>query len=110
MVSVAGWLVRLLAVALIAAGPVMLPALAYASPPDPSWLPGVYDDADFDDVVTFVTSSTGHSAVAVPADVAPAALVAARLAEVGDGLIVVDPLFLTSPRGPPALLAPIRGR
>jgi len=36
-----------------------LPALAQASPPDPSWIPGIYDDADFDDVVTRVVSGTG---------------------------------------------------
>ena len=36
-----------------------LPVLAHASPPDPSWIPGVYDDADFDDVVTRVVSTTG---------------------------------------------------
>jgi hypothetical protein len=28
-----------------------LTPVAYASPPDPSWVRGVYDDADFDDVV-----------------------------------------------------------
>jgi hypothetical protein len=33
--------------------------LAYASPPDPSWVKGIYDDADFDDVVVFVTSTAG---------------------------------------------------
>jgi len=32
--------------------------LAHASPPDETWQPGVYDDADFDDVVLIVTSST----------------------------------------------------
>ena len=36
-----------------------LPVLAHASPPDPSWIPGVYDDADFDDVVTRIVSGTG---------------------------------------------------
>jgi len=36
-----------------------LPVLAYASPPDPSWVRGVYDDADFDDVVCFIISSAG---------------------------------------------------
>jgi hypothetical protein len=36
-----------------------LPVLAHASPPDPSWIPGVYDDADYDDVVTQVVSGTG---------------------------------------------------
>jgi hypothetical protein len=33
--------------------------LAYASPPDPSWIKGIYDDADFDDVVVFITSGAG---------------------------------------------------
>lgn len=33
-------------------------SLAYASPPDPSWIPGIYDDADFDDVVGLATSWT----------------------------------------------------
>ena len=47
-----------LAVVVLAAG-LALPALAHASPPDPSWVPGVYDDADFDDVVTQVVSGTG---------------------------------------------------
>jgi len=47
-----------LAVLVLAAG-LALPALAHASPPDPSWVPGVYDDADFDDVVTQVVSGTG---------------------------------------------------
>ncbi len=28
-----------------------LTPLAYASPPDPSWVRGIYDDADYDDVV-----------------------------------------------------------
>jgi hypothetical protein len=47
-----------LALFVLAAG-LALPALAHASPPDPSWIPGVYDDADFDDVVTQVVSGTG---------------------------------------------------
>jgi hypothetical protein len=33
--------------------------LAHASPPDPVWIPGIYDDADFDDVVVAVVSATG---------------------------------------------------
>jgi len=48
----------LLALIVLATG-LALPALAHASPPDPSWIPGVYDDADFDDVVVRVTSATG---------------------------------------------------
>jgi hypothetical protein len=30
-------------------------ALAHASPPDETWQPGIYDDADFDDVITLIT-------------------------------------------------------
>jgi hypothetical protein len=31
-----------------------LPALAYATPTDPTWIGGLYDDADFDDVILLV--------------------------------------------------------
>ena len=36
-------------------------ALAYASPPDPSWISGIYDDLDYDDVVGMVTDGSGVS-------------------------------------------------
>jgi len=39
------------AVLLVIALSVLLNPLAAASPPDPSWIPGLYDAADFDDVV-----------------------------------------------------------
>jgi hypothetical protein len=35
-----------------------LAPLAYAEPPDPTWLGGYWDDDDFDTVVAFVTSAT----------------------------------------------------
>ncbi len=38
---------------------VALIPLAYASPPDQTWLGGLYDDADFDDVVLAITSAAG---------------------------------------------------
>ena len=37
----------------------VLAPLAYASPPDPTWGSGVYDDADFDAIVDFITSEAG---------------------------------------------------
>jgi hypothetical protein len=43
-----------------------LGSLAYASPPDPWWVPGFYDDADFDDVVALVTSATAIAGPAAP--------------------------------------------
>ncbi len=36
-----------------------LTGLAYASPPDSSWIPGIYDNADLDDVVVLVTLASG---------------------------------------------------
>jgi hypothetical protein len=45
----------LLLIALWAATPV----LAAASPPDPAWIPGLYDDADFDDVVVHIGLQAG---------------------------------------------------
>jgi hypothetical protein len=50
---------RALVVGLVLTLTSALPILAQASPPDPSWIPGIYDDADFDDVVTLVVMGTG---------------------------------------------------
>ena len=36
----------------------MLPPLAHASPPDPSWVAGFWDDADYDDIVLAVAGMT----------------------------------------------------
>src|SRR2546427_5049232 len=33
----------------------VLSPMAFASPPDPSWLDGLWDDADFDDVILHLT-------------------------------------------------------
>jgi hypothetical protein len=35
----------------------VLTALAYASPPDPTWVSGFFDDGDNDDAVFLITSS-----------------------------------------------------
>jgi hypothetical protein len=44
-------LVAVVAIALLVA----LHPMAFASPPDQSWLGGFYDDADFDDVILIIT-------------------------------------------------------
>jgi len=38
-----------------------LPLLAYASPPDPTWLPGIYDNADYDDVIGLLADTAAVS-------------------------------------------------
>jgi len=59
---------------------VWLTPLAYASPPDQTWIGGFYDDADFDDVVLLATSL-----VLALGDIAPA---------LAAGLFVVAVLLL----------------
>jgi hypothetical protein len=39
-----------------------LTPLAYASPPDPVWIRGIYDDADYDDVIVMITSAAAATA------------------------------------------------
>jgi len=50
---------RLAVVPLVALALVALPLLAQASPPDPTWVSGVYDAGDYDDVVLTATSTAG---------------------------------------------------
>ena len=47
---------RVVGLSLIAAILALAPA-AHASPPDQSWIPGLYDNADFDDIVLLITSN-----------------------------------------------------
>jgi hypothetical protein len=89
----AGFGVMWLAILLIA--PV---TLAHASLPDPTWLEGVYDQADFDDVVGLLTSS-------LEATGSPAA------PEAGACLVLVLTLCPARAAGPasvPAYSAPLR--
>ena len=41
---------------------ILLPAVAFASPPDPSWIAGIYDGADGDDIVSLVYETVGVEA------------------------------------------------
>ena len=87
---------------LLLIGSVALPALAYASLPDPLWIPGIYDDADYDDVVTLATSAAGCIAPALRTDVAadpPLVGSVPRLVQTGSGGPVSSAVHS---RGPPA--------
>lgn len=74
-----------------------LTPLAYASPPDPSWIGGVYDGGDYDDVVILITSATGS--------VTPS-----LLPEFLQGLVVVRIPQLASERVATATVAPVQSR
>lgn len=80
---------------------VVLTPMAWASPVDPSWTKGVYDDADFDDVVTYLTSGTGTIPVWLVDELLPAlAFVPADFAP-NERRGVSSPLSSQSPRAPP---------
>src|SRR5215831_20675348 len=83
---------------------ILLPPLAFASPPDPSWVPGFYDGADGDDIVSLVyeTSATSQTA---PSHLGP---LPCLLEVCLDGIAryVPDRHFTRGPRSPPVLRSP----
>ena len=60
---------------------------AHASPPDPLWIPGLYDGADADDAIQAITDGSG---VRMPANEAPA-LVAPQPSTTPVGLAIFGP-------------------
>ena len=44
----------------------MLPAIAFASPPDPAWIVGIYDGADGDDIVSLIYETTAANVLGPP--------------------------------------------
>ena len=81
---------------------VVLTPLAYASPPDPVWVEGFFDDYDHDDVVVFITSA-GAVVDAFPLDHERTAPAPADPVSQGDEPPAQDRTFSGStPRAPPA--------
>ena len=54
---------RLIGLGLVAAILTLAP-FTHASPPDQTWIAGFYDNADFDDVVLFITAASVRSSQA----------------------------------------------
>lgn len=79
-----------------------LPALAYGSPPDPSWIQGIYDDADYDDVVILATFASAHFAPDSVADPRPVAPLVWILPELTEAAVHGCPIGSALPRAPPA--------
>jgi hypothetical protein len=72
--------------------------LAHASPPDQTWLAGVYDQADFDDVVIFLTSALEATDSTVAPEPGPCLALAPKLC----------PAMVAWPARAPAYSAPLR--
>ena len=80
---------------------VVLAPMAWASPVDPSWIKGIYDGGDFDDVVTYLTSGT----VAIPAlpviELLPVLAFLPADSVPDERIGASTPLSSNSPRAPP---------
>ena len=92
---------RLLVVLLLLA-PVALPGLAHASPPDPTWIQGIYDDGDGDDVVSRIASGTGPTPATAPTDLPFIAQLVTRLTPTPERMPLGLWASAASPRAPPA--------
>jgi hypothetical protein len=82
-----------------------LPPCAYASPTDPTWIPGLYDDNDYDDVILFITGAV----TAIDSHIADAGgLVAVCLGLITSSrrqFVSARPLESLSTRAPPHLFS-----
>lgn len=70
-----GWITSVIVLALVVAL-FTLTALCYASPPDPTWIAGLYDNADRDEIVLEVLdiAAVPAAAAAPPWSTSPAAV------------------------------------
>jgi hypothetical protein len=79
-----------------------LAAFAHASPPDETWLPGIYDDADFDDVITLITSSSAAPPDAPPCLARPGSIASLIVVSGEAGILRTRFRLPDDARGPPA--------
>jgi len=88
-------------VALVLAGLIALLApLAFADPPDPTWIGGYWDDDDFDNVVDFI--GRANAVVALPPLAAGPSSPTVIILERPDPITPPAPIHATaSPRAPP---------
>ena len=85
---------------------VSLAPLAYASPPDPGWIAGFWDNGDYDDVVLLATSSVGTTDAHLAYHTMSAAVVViASVSAPDESLLSACPLSSWHTRAPPAASA-----
>jgi|SRR5215467_13750766 len=75
--------------------------LAHASPPDQTWLAGVYDQGDFDDVVCLLTSALEATDSTVAPEAGPCLALAPKLCPAAVTGLVSAPAYSAPLRAPP---------
>ena len=78
-----------------------LTTLAYASPPDPTYVGGLWDDDDYDDVVILATSATSVVDMHAGCGLAVVRVVIGALSPACDTHIPLSRLCIRPSRAPP---------
>ena len=79
-----------------------LVAFAHANPPDQTWQPGIYDDADFDDVIARIVSWSGTTPESSPGRLGPLPVAAAAIAPAEPSNLPTRLLRSDDTRSPPS--------
>ena len=79
----------------------LLPPIADASPTDPVWIPGFYDDNDYDDVILFITGALSAVDSAVVDPVGPVVVCLGLIPSSKPQRVTARPLESLSTRAPP---------
>jgi len=95
--------VRALTIGLNVAVLCALLPLTYSTPSDPTYLAGLWDDADYDDVVALVTSSVTSIDTYAGSDLIQPLVVVALVLPVDEGRLHADTTSPHPPRAPPAV-------
>ncbi len=78
-----------------------LAPVAHASPPDQTWIAGLYDNADFDDVILVITSDLGAVQPRAPWSLRVVALVVGLVSLIDPAAPVLSPSSSGPSRAPP---------
>jgi len=95
------WGRRSLALCLVAILATLI-TLAYASPPDPTYIGGLWDDQDFDDVVILATSASSIVDIHIGVLFAPVRVVVGTPPAAGSMPMPLDRVCVRPSRAPPA--------
>lgn len=76
--------------------------LAEASPPDPTWIAGLYDNGDLDDVVLAATSATAALDARTANPLRPTLIVLGSIRDTGPDFFAPHGRFAHQPRSPPS--------
>jgi hypothetical protein len=88
---------------LVVASMMSLAVLAHASPPDPDWIGGFWDNGDYDDVVLLVTSGMGVADSHSTDEARPVVMVSALEPAPDKNRLPARPRLSSPTRAPPAV-------